>query len=38
MLSLRDVIAEQIKERNTRVDMLKEYIAGDYNLDTSDRM
>jgi CBS domain-containing protein len=38
MLSLRDVIAEQIKERNTRVDMLKEYIAGDYNLDTSDRL
>jgi CBS domain-containing protein len=31
MLSLRDIISEQISERSAQVRMLKEYIAGGYN-------
>ena len=31
MLSLRDVIAEQLGEHSTQVRVLKEYIAGSYN-------
>jgi CBS domain-containing protein len=31
MLSLRDIIAEQIKEQSTQADILKEFIAGGYN-------